>query len=716
MSIVRRSNVFDPFSLDVWDPFQGFQSIFNSALSAPASNFASETAAVANTRIDWKETPEAHVFKADLPGLKKEEVKVEIEEGRVLKISGERSKEQEEKNDKWHRVERSSGKFLRSFRLPENAKVEQVKASMENGVLTVTVPKEEVKKTEVKSVEISAFVVALLTSWAHAAVVEHTFHVGDLKVRRLCRNSIITAVNDQFPGPTVHAYEGDTLIVHVINESPHNISIHWHGIFQLLSAWADGPSYVTQCPILPGNKYTYKFNIINQEGTLWWHAHFSSLRTTVYGALIIQPRAGPIAYPFPIPYKEVPIILGEWWKSNMADIEKITIDTGGIPPISDAYTINGRMGDLYRCSRKHTYKLDVEPGKTYMLRMINAALNNQLFFKIAGHIFTVVAVDASYTMPYTTDVLVLAPGQTVDALLVASAPPGRYYMAASAYISATGPPNSPFDNTTTTGILQYKYVHVPSSSATPIMPAMPDFNDTPTAHNFYSSLTGLFRPGMLPVPLHVDERMFVTFGLGVMPCRPDQTKCNQFSVFGNMNNISFQSPTKMSLLEAHFEGVQGIYTSDFPEKPPLVFDYTNNALNTSFPLILTNRGTKLKKLKYNSVVEMVLQNTALITAESHPLHLHGFNFFVLAQGFGNYNEDAAQKMFNLVHPQIRNTIAVPVGGWAVIRFIADNPGVWMMHCHLDVHLPTGLGMAFEVENGATPSSTLPPPPPDLPRC
>ncbi|KAM0948344.1 putative laccase [Dioscorea sansibarensis] len=85
----------------------------------------------------------------------------------------------------------------------------------------------------------------------------------------------------------------------------------WHGIFQLLSGWADGPSYVTQCPILPGNKYTYKFNIIAQEGTLWWHAHFSSLRTTVYGALIIQPRAGPNAYPFPKPYKEVPILLGD---------------------------------------------------------------------------------------------------------------------------------------------------------------------------------------------------------------------------------------------------------------------------------------------------------------------------------------------------------------------------------------------------------------------
>ncbi|KAK9123812.1 hypothetical protein Sjap_013414 [Stephania japonica] len=150
----KRSNVFDPFSLDVWDPFQDFPSL---ALSAPRSHheFSNEAAQFANTRIDWKETPEAHVFKADLPGLKKEEVKVEVEEGRVLQISGERSKEKEEKNDKWHRLERTSGRFLRRFRLPEDAKVDQVKAAMENGVLTVTVPKEEVKKPEVKSIDIS---------------------------------------------------------------------------------------------------------------------------------------------------------------------------------------------------------------------------------------------------------------------------------------------------------------------------------------------------------------------------------------------------------------------------------------------------------------------------------------------------------------------------------------------------------------------------------
>ncbi|KAL7257613.1 hypothetical protein ACSBR1_003844 [Camellia fascicularis] len=82
------------------------------------------------------------MFKADLPGLK-EEVTVEIEEDdRVSQISGERNFE-EEKNDTWHRVERSSGRFTRRFRLPENAKMDEVMASMENGVLTVTVSKVE---------------------------------------------------------------------------------------------------------------------------------------------------------------------------------------------------------------------------------------------------------------------------------------------------------------------------------------------------------------------------------------------------------------------------------------------------------------------------------------------------------------------------------------------------------------------------------------------
>ncbi|KAL9428902.1 hypothetical protein AB3S75_030823 [Citrus x aurantiifolia] len=556
-----------------------------------------------------------------------------------------------------------------------------------------------------------ALVVLASSTLASAAIVEHTFHVKNLTIGRLCRQQTITAVNGSLPGPTIRVHEGDTLIVHVFNKSPYNLTIHWHGIFQLLSAWADGPSMITQCPITPGNSYTYKFRIVNQEGTLWWHAHFSMLRATVHGALIIRPRSGH-KYPFPKPDKEVPIILGEWWNADIIDVANQAQATGGGPNISDAYTINGRPGDLYPCSQNQTYTLEVEKGKTYLLRIINAALNNQLFFKIANHNFTVVAVDACYTEPYVTDVVVIAPGQTTDVLLKADQPVGSYYMAARAYASA---PQIPFDNTTTRGIVVYDG----ATTANPLMPVLPAFNDNPTAHRFYSNLTGLKDgPQWVPVPLQVDEPMFVTVGLGLDRC-PANATCQGLNGQRNsasMNNHSFQAPTSLSLLQAFFFNVGGIFTPDFPDNPPLIFDFTNTALSNDSSLLFAPKRTSVKTLKFNSTVEMILQNTALVALENHPMHVHGFDFHVLAQGFGNFDAARDRQKFNLVNPQRRNTIAVPVGGWAVIRFRANNPGVWFMHCHLDVHLPWGLATAFVVENGPTPSTRLPPPPADLPQC
>jgi laccase len=183
-----------------------------------------------------------------------------------------------------------------------------------------------------------------------------------------------------------------------------------------------------------------------------------------------------------------------------------------------------------------------------------------------------------------------------------------------------------------------------------------------------------------------------------------------------MNNFSFARPSSLSMLQAFFFNVSGIYTPDFPDTPPVKFDYTNviNAVNPS--LLITPKSTSVKVLKYNATVEMVLQNTALLGVENHPIHLHGFNFHMLAQGFGNYDPVNDPKKFNLINPLSRNTINVPVGGWGVIRFTANNPGVWFIHCHLEAHLPMGLATAFVVENGPTPESTLPPPPVDLPQC
>ncbi|WCJ19704.1 laccase 17 [Euphorbia peplus] len=184
----------------------------------------------------------------------------------------------------------------------------------------------------------------------------YNFDIKMQTVSRLCHSKSIVTVNGKFPGPPIVAREGDNLLIKVVNHVQHNISIHWHGIRQLRSGWADGPAYITQCPIQMGQSYVYNYTIIGQRGTLWWHAHISWLRSTLYGPIIILPKLG-VPYPFIKPYKEIPLIFGEWFNADTEAIINQALQTGGGPNVSDAYTINGLPGPLYNCSAKDTFKL-----------------------------------------------------------------------------------------------------------------------------------------------------------------------------------------------------------------------------------------------------------------------------------------------------------------------------------------------------------------------
>ncbi|KAL3700706.1 hypothetical protein R1sor_018728 [Riccia sorocarpa] len=158
MALIRggTNSLFDPFfGSGIFDPFEGFP-LFDRRLFTGFGGFPQDVSAVANTQVDWVETPEAHLFKADLPGLKKEEVKIQVTDDKILTISGERNKEQVDEKDSYRRVERSYGKFHRQFKLPENTKPQDISAKMENGVLTVTLPKAEPhKEAQVRNVEIT---------------------------------------------------------------------------------------------------------------------------------------------------------------------------------------------------------------------------------------------------------------------------------------------------------------------------------------------------------------------------------------------------------------------------------------------------------------------------------------------------------------------------------------------------------------------------------
>ncbi|KZV34935.1 laccase-12 [Dorcoceras hygrometricum] len=473
--------------------------------------------------------------------------------------------------------------------------------------------------------------------------------------------------------------------------------IYRHGVRQIRTGWADGPEFVTQCPIRPGGSYTYRFTIQEQEGTLWWHAHSSWLRATVYGALIIRPKEGD-SYPFAEPKRESTLLLGEWWDANPMDVVREATRTGGAPNVSDAFTINGQPGDLYNCSKKDTVIVPVDSGETNLLRVVNSALNQQLFFKVANHKLTVVGADASYVKPFTTSVIMLGPGQTTDVLITGDQAPARYYIAVRAYASAQG---APFDNTTATAILEYKSAPCPARgvSVKPMMPTLPAFNDTATATAFTTSLRS---PGQVPVPTQIDENLFITAGLGLNNCPPGTRPRNCQGPNGtrfaaSMNNISFVLPSTFSLLQAHHQGIRGVFTNDFPANPPLNFDYTGNVSRSLWQPI---QGTKVYRLKYGATVQVVLQGTNIFTSENHPIHLHGYDFYIIAEGFGNFNPAKDITKFNLVDPPQRNTAR----------------GVWLFHCHLDVHINWGLAMAFLVENGVGQLESLEHPPPDLPVC
>ncbi|KAE8729080.1 Laccase-3 [Hibiscus syriacus] len=419
---------------------------------------------------------------------------------------------------------------------------------------------------------------AFLASFADAAVHFHEFVIEAKPVKRLCRTHSTITVNGQFPG---RRWKWETEIL-------------WHGVRQLRNPWADGPEFVTQCPIRPGQSYTYQFTIQNREGTLWWHAHSRWLRATVYGALIIYPKLGS-PYPFPMP-------------KNPMDVLRLALFTGAAPNVSDALTINGQPGDLYRCSSK---------GETIFLRIVNSGMNQEMFF---------------------------APGQTTDVLLTADQTPACYYMAAHAYNTAS-PLTIP---------LRLQSLNI-------------------------NLLRAVQRKGNLKNQSSLSYQGSQRHG------HYDCIHCT--------TKESLDAKAPMELLNAGLLPRSARYLHHrLPAFPPAQIDYSGNVPRGLWQPI---KATKLFKLKYRSKVQIVFQDTNIVTVEDHPMHLHGYQFYVVGSGFGNFNPKTDPAKFNLIDPPERNTIGTPPGGWVAIRFEADNP-------------------AFLVENGVGKLQTVQTPPLDLP--
>jgi HSP20 family protein len=147
-------------SLVKWNPFrelEDMQSRLNrlfSDASLPRSVEAGMSFSGWSPAVDVQETDNEYLIKADLPDVKKEDVKVELLDG-TLTIEGERHQEREEKGKKFHKTEREYGKFLRRFGLPSEVDASKVQAEFKNGVLNVHLPKSDTNKPKAIAVKVS---------------------------------------------------------------------------------------------------------------------------------------------------------------------------------------------------------------------------------------------------------------------------------------------------------------------------------------------------------------------------------------------------------------------------------------------------------------------------------------------------------------------------------------------------------------------------------
>ncbi|KAF3944132.1 hypothetical protein CMV_029373 [Castanea mollissima] len=524
----------------------------------------------------------------------------------------------------------------------------------------------------------------------------------------LCSIETMLAVNGSIPGPVLQVHKGDTMYVNVHNQGSYGVTIHWHGVKQPRNPWSDGTNYITQCPIEPGSNFTYEVIFSTEEGTLWWHAHSDWTRVGVHGAIVILPAIG-TTYPFPKPDDEEIIILGSLYSGNVKSSLDEDLHSGIDLPHSVAYTINGEPGDLCPCSKETTYRWMVEYGKTYLIRLVNAAVSADLFFAVAEHNLTVVGTDAHYTKPINTSYIMISPGQTMDILLRTNQSLGHYYIAARQFWSQDVPAFL-YDSVNATMILQYKGNYtIPSSPTFPSnLPFYKDLRSAITFTNLFKSLANKDYP--VNVPLNITTKMFITLSMGGIIFH-NLTSTLEAKA-SSANNISWSNPTTDVLL-AYYRNISGVYTTDFPDQPPFYFNFTGD----DFPYTLTELGTKVKMLNYNEAVEMVFQSTNLVEgAALHPMHLHGHSFYVVGSGPGIYDNETDPKSFNLVDPVEVNTFGVPKEGWLAIRFVANNPGVWFWHCHLDRHMTWGMSSVFIVKNGDTTETSIRKPPPQLPLC
>ncbi|KKK24927.1 hypothetical protein AOCH_006475 [Aspergillus ochraceoroseus] len=525
--------------------------------------------------------------------------------------------------------------------------------------------------------------------------------------------------NGQFPAPTLKLKQGDDVEFLVINDLPFETTIHFHGIDQAGTPWSDGVPGLSQKPISAGESFLYKWRATNY-GSYFYHAHNrGQLEDGLYGAIHILADKS-VEKPFSMiaknlqdlhameaaEKKSTPIILSdirqltseEIWNAEAAmgrdaycanallvngkgsvsclgqqtinqytsAAQKVILGNASLTDIGCAPPTNALMqGDFpynasaipesvfWGCtpSDGSIERLWANPKSKYAsYDLINAGGIETITFAIDEHPMYVYAIDGQYIVPTLVDAITIPNGNRYSVLVQLDKPAGDYTMRLA-----------------NTGVNQIL-------NGTALMSYGPGAKEQKKSSTPYIDITGAVTSSSYTI---LNESTIVPF-TDAVPGR----------------EVAATHILTLERYNASYRWTLG--NSSFPlaleKDAPLLFypstakkDFTVKTLNGTWVDLIFSVANALQP--------------------PHPIHKHSNKFFVIGQGEGKWNySSVAEAMeyipesFNLENPQLRDTFVTPAARtgptWLALRYQVVNPGAFLLHCHIQVHLSGGMAMAL----------------------
>ncbi|KAJ7670600.1 laccase [Mycena polygramma] len=493
------------------------------------------------------------------------------------------------------------------------------------------------------------FIATCLISTAIASIgptADLTLTNGDVAPDGFTRQAVL--VNGQAPGPLIVGNKGDEFNINVIDQLTNetmllSTSIHWHGFFQQNNSWADGVAFVSQCPIAVNNSFLYTFPTNAQAGTFWYHSHLATQYCDgLRGPLVVYDPDDPHADLYDVDDETTVITLADW--SVFSPIPLYFFSDLYRPDHGPASTL-GNVPTLISTLINGLGRF--AGGATSQLAVISVTSGQRYRMRLVS-----MSCDPNFifTIDGHTMTIIEADGVNTEPLTVDSIQitptVDNYWIRTVADGGTTG-----FDNGINSAILRYVGA-----------------NETDPTTNVTTATAALVETDLRPLVATAVPGTAVAGGADITMNIVISLDATTFTF--EINGATFTPPTVPVLLQI----LSGAQTATDLLPSGSVFT-----------------------LPANSTVELSIPGGT--AGAPHPFHLHGHNFFVI--------KSAGNDTFNFDNPIIRDVVntGTDTTDNTTIRFVTDNAGPWILHCHIDFHLELGLAIVFAEDTATIANST-----------